>query len=89
MASRREVLNLSARREVLRSFPISVSEMSVECNFQCACAHHDSLMHQWMAAEDAQEMARLLDSEHESVEQIIGRGTGHRAQVAALTEMQL
>ena len=57
MASEEEVFNLSARREVLRSFPLSDTEMSVEHNLPCACTKHDSLMHQWVAAEDAVEMA--------------------------------
>ena len=57
MASEEEVFNLSARTEVLRSFSLSDTEMSVEHNLQCACAHHDSLMHQWVAVEDALEMA--------------------------------
>ena len=45
-------------------------------------------MHQQMAAEDAPEMAQVLDAEHESVEQIIEEDQAHRAQVAALTQMQ-
>ena len=57
MASEEEVFNLLARREVLRSFSLSDNEMSVEHNLQCAHAHHDSLMCQWVAAEDALEMA--------------------------------
>ena len=51
--------------------------------------HHDSLMHQWVAAEDAPEMARLLDAKMHSVEQIIEEEQAHRAQVAALSQMQL
>ena len=46
-------------------------------------------MHQWVAAEDAPEMARLLDGEMHSVEQIIEEEQAHRAQVAALSQMQL
>ena len=46
-------------------------------------------MHQWVAAEDAPEMARLLDAEMYSVEQIIEEEQAHRAQVAALSQMQL
>ena len=53
------------------------------------CTHHDSLMCQWVAAEDAPEMARLLDAEMHSVEQIIEEEQAHRAQVAALSQMQL
>ena len=40
-------------------------------------------------AEDALEMARVLDVEHESKEQIIEEEQAHRVQVAALTQMQL
>ena len=78
---------MTARREVLRSF--SLSETSVERNLQCARAHHDSLMHQWVAAEDAPEMARLLDAEMHSMEQIIEEEQAHRVQVAALSQIQL
>ena len=46
-------------------------------------------MHQRVAAEDALEMARLLDAEMHSVEQIIEEEQAHRAQVAALSQMQL
>ena len=46
-------------------------------------------MCQQVAAEDALEMAQVLDAEHESVEQIIEEEQAHRAQVAALTQMQL
>ena len=46
-------------------------------------------MHQWVAAEDAPEMARLLDAEMHSVEQIIEEEQAHRVQVAALSQMQL
>ena len=55
----------------------------------CLRAHHDSLMHQRVAAEDAPEMARLLDAEMQSVEQIIEEEQAHRVQVAALSQMQL
>ena len=34
-------------------------------------------------------MAQLLDAEHESMEQIIDEKQAHRAQVAALSQMQL
>ena len=61
----------------------------MEQNLRRACAHHDSLMCQWVAAEDAPEMARLLDAEMHSVEQIIEEEQAHRAQVAALPQMQL
>ena len=43
-------------------------------------------MCQWVATEDAPEMARLLDAEMQSVEQIIEEEQAHRAQVAALTD---
>ena len=79
MASEEEVFNLSARREVLRSFSLSNTEMSVEHNLQHALAHHNSLMCQWVMAEDAPEMAQVLDAEHESVEQIIEEEQAHRA----------
>ena len=39
-----------------------------------------------MAAEDALEMAQLLDAKMQSVEQIIEEEQAHRAQVAALTD---
>ena len=68
MASEEELINMTARREVLRSFSLSETEMSVKQNLQCASAHHDSLMCQWVAVEDAPEMARLLDAEMHSVE---------------------
>ena len=47
---------MMARREVLRSFSLSETETSVERNLQRAHAHHNSLMRQWVAAEDAPEM---------------------------------
>ena len=50
MASKEESINLLAHREVLRSF--SLREASVQQNVCHAHAHHDSLMHQWVAAED-------------------------------------
>ena len=81
---------MTARREVLRSFSLSETETSVEQNLQhVPCTHHDSLMHQQVAAEDAPEMARLLDAEMHSVEQIIEEEQAHRVQVAALSQMQL
>ena len=46
-------------------------------------------MCQWVAAEDAPEMARLLDAEMQSVEQIIEEEQAHGVQVAALSQMQL
>ena len=42
-----------------------------------------------MVAEDALEMALLLDAKQESVEQIIEDEQAHRVQVAVLSEMQL
>ena len=62
MASEEEVFNLSACREVLRSFSLSNTKASVEQNLHHTCTHHDSLMCQWVAAEDAPEMAQLLDA---------------------------
>ena len=89
MASEEELINMTVCREVLRSFSLSKTKTSVEQNLQHACAHHDSLMHQQMAAEDAPEMARFLDAEMHSVEQIIEEEQAHRVQVAALSQMQL
>ena len=57
MASEEELIDMTAHREVLRSFFLSETEISVQQNLWWACAHHDSLMHQWVAAEDAPEMA--------------------------------
>ena len=45
-------------------------------------------MCQLVAVEDAPEMARLLDAEMQSVEQIIEEEQAHRVQVAALSQMQ-
>ena len=89
MASEEDLINRTARREVLRSFSLSETETSVERNLRRACAHHDNLMRQRVAAEDAPEMARLLDAEMASVEHIIEEEQAHRAQVAALSQMQL
>ena len=89
MASEEEFINMTAHREVLRSFSLSKTETSVEQNPQQACTHHDSLMCQQVAAEDAPEMARLLDAEMHSVEQIIEEEQAHRVQVVALSQMQL
>ena len=89
MASEEELINMTACREVLRSFSLSETETSVEQNLQWTCAHHDSLMHQRVAMEDAIEMARLLDAEMHSVEQIIEEEQAQRVQVAALSQMQL
>ena len=89
MASEEELINRTARREVLRSFSLSDTETSVERNLRRARTHHDSLMHQRVAAEDAPEMARLLDAEMQSMEHIIEEEQAHRAQVAALSQMQL
>ena len=89
MASEEDLINMTACREVLRSFSISKTETSVEQNLQRTCTHHDSLMCQQVAAEDALEMAQLLDAKMQSVEQIIEEEQAHRAQVAALSQMQL
>ena len=89
MASEEDLINRTARREVLRSFSLSETETSVERNLRRARAHHDNLMCQWVAAEDALEMARLLDAEMASVEHIIEEEQAHRVQVAALSQMQL
>ena len=89
MASEEDLINRTARREVLRSFSLSETETSVERNLRRARAHHDNLMRQRVAAEDAPEMARLLDAEMASVEHIIEEEQAHRVQVAALSQMQL
>ena len=57
MASEEEVFNLSAHREVLRSFSLTDTKTSVEQTLGHAHAHHDSLMCQQVALEDAPEMA--------------------------------
>ena len=80
---------MTARREVLRSFSLSDTETSVEQNLRHAHVHHDSLMCQRVAAEDAPEMARLLDAKMQSVEHIIEEEQAHGVQVAALSQMQL
>ena len=89
MASEEELINMTGCREILRSFSLSENETIVEQNLWWAHAHHDSLVHQWVAAEDAPEMARLLDAKMHSVEQIIKEEQAHRVQVAALSQMQL
>ena len=89
MASEEELINMAACREVLRSFSLSETETSVEQNLWQACAHHDSLLCQQVAPEDALEMAQLLDAKMHSVEQIIEEEQAHRVQVAALSQMQL
>ena len=89
MASEEELNNMTAHREVLRSFSLSETETSVEQNLQCAHTHHDSLMCQQVAVEDAPEMARLLDAKMHSMKQIIEEEQAHRVQVAALSQMQL
>ena len=89
MASEEELINRTAHREVLRSFSLSNTKTSEEQNLRHACTHHDSLMCQQVATEDAPEMARLLDAEMQSVEQIIEEEQAHRVQVAALSQMQL
>ena len=65
MASKEEVSNLSAHREGLRSLTLSNTEMSVEQILHHACIHHDCMWQQWVAAEDAQETAQLLDVERQ------------------------
>ena len=89
MASEEDLINMTAHREVLRSFSLSKTETSVEQNLQWAHAHHDSLMCQLVAAEDALEMAQLLDAKMQSMEQIIEEEQAHRVQVAALSQVQL
>ena len=86
MVSEEDLSNMTPCREVLRSFSLSETETSVEQNLQQAHAHHDSLMCQRVAAEDAPEMARVLDAKMQSVEQLIEEKQAHRAQVAALSQ---
>ena len=57
MESDEEQLNLLASREVLRSFSLSKTETTVEQNIHHAHVHHDSLICQRLAVEDAIEMA--------------------------------
>ena len=87
MASEDEVSNLSACREVLGSVYLSNIKTNVEWNLCCACADHDSLMYQQVAAEDALEMAQLLHAERQSLEQIIVE-QACRVQVVSLSQMQ-
>ena len=89
MASEEESINVFAHREVLSSFSLSETETSLEQNLCHAHAHHDSLMCQWIPAEDAPEMAQVLDAKRRSIEQIIEEEQAHRAQVVALSQMQL
>ena len=89
MTSEEEILNMTARREVLRSLSLSDTEMSVEQNLQCGYTNNDSLIHQQVAEEDVPEMAQLLDAKMQSVEQIIEEEQAHGVQVAALSQMQL
>ena len=89
MASEEDLINMTAHREVFKIILLSKTETSVEWNLQQAHTHHDSLMHQPVAMEDAPEMAQLLDAKMQSVEQIIEEEQAHRAQVAALSQMQL
>ena len=84
MVSKEEIPNLTACREVLRSFSLSDTKTSGEQNLQWAHAHHDNLMCQWVAVEDAPEMAQLLVAKMQSMEQIIDEEQVHRVQVAAL-----
>ena len=45
-------------------------------------------MHQWVAVEDAPEMAWVFDAQRRSIGQIIEEEQAHRSQVAALSQMQ-
>ena len=78
---------MTACREVLRSFSLSETKTSVEQNLRHALAHHDSLMCQQVAVDDAPEKGWLLDAKMHSVEQIIEEEQAHRVQVAALSQM--
>ena len=86
---KKSLINMTAYREVLRSFSLSKTETSVEQNLWQVHTNHDSLMCQWVAGEDAPEMAQLLDAEMQSMEQIIEEEQAHRVQVAALSQMHL
>ena len=55
----------------------------------CAHAHHDSLIHQRVAVEDALEIACVLDAEHEIMVDILEEEQAHRTQVVTLSQMQL
>ena len=48
-----------------------------------------NLMFQWVAAEDAPEMAHVLDAERETVEQSIEEEQDQRVQVAAISQIQV
>ena len=85
MASEEDIFNLTAHREVLRSFFLSDTKVSVERNLQCAHAHHDSLMCQQVAAEDALEIDQLLDAEHECGANYRGGAGSHGASGYFLT----
>ena len=89
MASEEELINMTACREVLRSFSLSETETSEKQNLWQAHTYHDSLMCQWVAAEGDPEMVQFLDAKMQSVEQIIEQEQAHRVQVAALSQMQL
>ena len=67
MVSEDESLSLLAHREVLRSFSLSETETSKKQNLCHACTHHNNLMHQWVAVEDALEMAQVLDAKRRSM----------------------
>ena len=82
-------MNTMAPREVPQSFSLSETETSMECKFCHAHAQHESLMWQRVAMEDAPEMAHLLDAKRENVEHIIEEQQAYRAQVVALSQIQL
>ena len=71
MVSKEDSIKLLAHREVLTSFSLSETETSEEWNLSYVHTYHDSLMCQWVAVEDALEMAWVLDAKRENVEQII------------------
>ena len=89
MASKEESINLRTCRKVLRSFSFSETEPSVQQNLHHSHTHHYSLMCQWVAAEDALEMAHILDAKRENVKWIIEEEQAHRAQVTAFSQIQL
>ena len=48
-----------------------------------------ALIHQWVAVEDAPEMAWVLDAKRETIEQTIQEEQAQRVQVATIYQMQL
>ena len=89
MACKDKSIIAMACKEVLQSFSLSETEASIEHNLHCGHAYHESLIWQRVAVEDALEMACILDAKRQNVECIIEEEQTHKAQVAALSQMQL